>query len=553
MISADFWMRCAGLGLFLYGMYIIEDFLKQLEGRSFKLFLQKSTQNKFVAIISGTLVTAILQSSSIVNLMVLSLVGAGILSMQNALAVVLGANIGGTFNSWLIAFLGFKIDLNMITFPLIGMAGLLMTIFKRKKNIYKISGTLLGFGFLLLGLQFMKESMNGVLKHTDLSIYLHYNRIVFLAIGFIITAIIQTSSATVVLVLSALYAKLIPIDIAIAVVLGAELGTTIKLFIGSIGGTAAKKRVALGNNIFNFSTTFLGFIFLDPIATFIQIVIGIKDPIFLLVAFQTLINVVGVLTYYFFLHYFGKFLETRFKEINTSALNFLPHSVLEISTSALDMFNKEVGFFICRVININLSAFQIKSIEKIDAQFEQLLTIENQTIESFSHAEKYNRLKKAAGEIHAFYAKMLEKESNPTNIASINVLIESVRNAMYSAKCIKDIYSDLVELSNSINENKYNLYLQLTKELTGFYTALILIENNTKFNSQINNIRNQIKTDFDNKLQLFYSHASDKTFAAKDISTLFNINRELYASYKAIILALVDYKETSLNNKMLIK
>jgi len=138
MSATDIWMLIAGLGLFLYGMFHLEDSMKQMEGRSFKLFLQKNTKNKFKAIISGTMVTAVLQSSSIVNLMVLSFVGAGILSMRNAMAVVLGANIGGTFNSWLVALLGFKVELNSITLPLIGIAGICLIVFKQKRQFIKL-------------------------------------------------------------------------------------------------------------------------------------------------------------------------------------------------------------------------------------------------------------------------------------------------------------------------------------------------------------------------------------------------------------------------------
>lgn len=243
MSTTDIWMLIAGLGFFLYGMYHLEDSMKQMEGRSFKLFLQKNTKHQFRAILSGTFVTAILQSSSIVNLMVLSFVGAGILSMRNAMAVVLGANIGGTFNSWLVAMLGFKVNLNNITLPLIGLSGISLIIFSHKKTIYRIALFCMGLGMLFLGLQFMKQSMDAIMTQFDFTPYLSYPRIVFLLIGFIITAIVQTSSATVVVVLTALYAHVIPIETAIAIVLGAELGTTVKLILGAIGGNAAKKEL----------------------------------------------------------------------------------------------------------------------------------------------------------------------------------------------------------------------------------------------------------------------------------------------------------------------
>ena len=201
MTATDIWMLIAGLGLFLYGMFHLEESMKQMEGRSFKLFLQKNTKNKFKAILSGTIVTGVLQSSSIVNLMVLSFVGAGILSMRNAIAVVLGANIGGTFNSWLVALLGFKVELNNITLPLIGIAGICLIVFKQKKLIDQIALFCMGLGMLFLGLQFMKQSMDAMMIQFDFSPYLSYPRFVFLLIGLIITSIVQTSSATVVVVI----------------------------------------------------------------------------------------------------------------------------------------------------------------------------------------------------------------------------------------------------------------------------------------------------------------------------------------------------------------
>lgn len=245
MSSTEFWMLVAGLGLFLYGMSHLEEALKQMEGRSFKLFLQKNTKQKLRAIFSGTIVTGLLQSSSIVNLMVLSLVGAGILTMRNAMAVVLGANIGGTFNSWLVALLGFKVELNSITFPLIGLSGISLIVFNKKKNLNRIALFFMGIGMLFLGLQFMKESMDSLMKAFDFTPYLSYPSIVFLLLGFAITAVVQTSSATVVVVLTALYSHIIPIETAIAVVLGAELGTTVKLILGPLAVMQLKKGLPL--------------------------------------------------------------------------------------------------------------------------------------------------------------------------------------------------------------------------------------------------------------------------------------------------------------------
>jgi phosphate:Na+ symporter len=545
MSTTDIWMLIAGLGFFLYGMFHLEDSMKQMEGRSFKLFLQKNTRHQFRAILSGTFVTAILQSSSIVNLMVLSFVGAGILSMRNAMAVVLGANIGGTFNSWLVAMLGFKVELNNITLPLIGLSGISLIIFSHKKTIYRIALFCMGLGMLFLGLQFMKQSMDALMTQFDFTPYLSYPRIVFLLIGFIITAIVQTSSATVVVVLTALYAHIIPIETAIAIVLGAELGTTVKLILGAIGGNAAKKRVALGNSLFNILTSAAGFLFIDPIIHFISGTILITDPILILVAFQTFINLAGVVLIYFFLNQYGNFLDHQFKEKEKNLTQFLQNASTEIPSTITDMMSKEVGLFIENVVRFNLETFHIKPDWLINSEFESIYLKQHKQNGETLIANQYQILKETEGEILAYYAKEIAQMKQSDEIIRINQLIEALRNAMYSAKGMKDIYPDKTEFSNSINELKYEMYHQFQAELSEFYKELYWSFTNKAANiglETFNSLLEKNKSDFDNRINHFYFHAGQNALKEKDISTLFNLNRELYSSCKAIALAVKDYK-----------
>jgi phosphate:Na+ symporter len=548
MSATDIWMLIAGLGLFLYGMFHLEDSMKQLEGRSFKLFLKKNTKNKFKAILSGTMVTAVLQSSSIVNLMVLSFVGAGILSMRNAIAVVLGANIGGTFNSWLVALLGFKVDINSITLPLIGIAGICLVVFKQKKTIYQIGLFCMGLGMLFLGLQFMKQSMDAMMTQFDFSPYLTYPRIVFLLIGFIITSIVQTSSATVVVVLTALNAHVIPIETAVAVVLGAELGTTVKLILGAIGGNAAKKRVALGNSLFNVLTSAAGFIFIEPIIQLITQFFLIKDPILVLVAFQTFINLAGVILIYFFLNKYGDFLEKQFKESKKTVLQFLQNASVEVPSTITDMMNKEVGLYIERVIRFNLTTFHIRPNWLINSEFEGVYQSQYAKNDTIELPDQYQQLKESEGEILAYYSKVISQIKQSDEIVRINKLIEALRNAMYSAKGMKDVYQDKTEFSNSINEVKYEMYHQFQAELSEFYKVLYRSFTNIEINNgleRITELLEKIKIDFDERINHFYFHAGQNILKEKEISTLFNLNRELYSSCKAIALAVKDFKDKS--------
>ena len=148
-----------GIGMFVYAMHLIENAIRDLSGRRFKLFLQRNTGNKFKAILGGAVVTGFLQSSSLVSLMVLSFVGAGILSMKNALAVSLGANLGTTLDSWVVATLGFKVDIDFIAYPAVGIGGLLLTLFKKFRKLKYLSYFLIGFGLLFIGITFMKQGI----------------------------------------------------------------------------------------------------------------------------------------------------------------------------------------------------------------------------------------------------------------------------------------------------------------------------------------------------------------------------------------------------------
>ena len=137
--SFDIWKVLAGVAIFLLGIRFLEESLRQLSGRRFKLFLRKQTSNKLKAIGGGAIVTGVLQSSSLVSLMVLAFVGAGVITMQNALAVILGANLGTTIDSWIVAIAGFKLNIENIALPVAGIAGLGFTIFDKGSRWYNWS------------------------------------------------------------------------------------------------------------------------------------------------------------------------------------------------------------------------------------------------------------------------------------------------------------------------------------------------------------------------------------------------------------------------------
>lgn len=536
----------AGIGLFLFAMYLIEEALKNLSGRTFKLFLQRVTKNNISSIAGGTIVTAILQSSSMVSLMVLAFVGAGVFTMKNAMAIILGANLGTTLASWLVATLGFKTNIEIIAFPVVCIGGFLLILFGNRKKIKYLSYFLLGFGLLFIGLSFMKTAMEAEVQHFDLSQYATMPKIVFLIMGFIITMVVQSSSVTMALTLSALHAGVVDFPTAAAIVLGSETGTTIKIVLGAIGGNASKKRVALGNILFNIILTIIAFILLKPIILLITDIFNIKDPLIGLVTFSSLINFLSILIFLPILDLYAKFLERFFKNSDGSTAAFIGHASINEPETALDLFRRETKYFIHDSMIFNLELFKIDTFSLREHPDYKII---NQESNFFSNTKekKYEFLKQLQGEIQAFYLKLRTKIQNEQQ-GELNQLISAVRSSMHSVKSVKDIGSNISNLSHSSKDIKYNFFMHHKKETEHLYfslNTLLLQENKVSF-EELQFLFDSIQNNYSSTLNNFYTEALQASIENLDITTIINFNRELFTSNKAMLMAV---KEMVLDEK----
>jgi phosphate:Na+ symporter len=531
----------AGIGLFLFAMYLLEESLKNLSGRNFKLFLQRTTKNRIGAVTGGALVTGVLQSSSMVSLMVLAFVGAGVFTMKNAMAIILGANLGTTLDSWLVATLGFKMDIEVVAYPAVFVGGLLLILFGNRKTMKYIAYFLFGFGLLFIGLSFMKMAMEGQVKAFDFSKYAEMSMVVFLIIGFIITSLVQSSSVTMALTLSALHAGAITFPAAAAIVLGSETGTTIKIMIGSLGGNASKKRVALGNLFFNVFLTVLAFALLKPILLMITDIFGIIDPLIGLVTFSTLINLVSIIIFLPFLEPFAKFLEKFFKDTDGSAAAFIGNADTNEPETALDLFKRETEYFIHNSMLYNLALFDIDT--KPLCEHPVFKTI-NEKRKYFSKTieEKYEFLKQLQGELQSFYLSLRTKvkvEQNPL----LSQLISAARSSMHAVKSMKDIGNNIANLRRSSTDIKFNLFTRQKGETEELYRQLnALMERETKPDfEKLQNIFTTIQDNYGSALNNFYKEAQDGNIEDMDITTVINFNRELFTSHKAILISVKDF------------
>nr|WP_314834712.1 Na/Pi symporter [uncultured Flavobacterium sp.] len=530
----------AGIGLFLFAMHLLEESLKNLSGRNFKLFLQRITKNNIGAVAGGIIVTVVLQSSSMVSLMVLAFVGAGVFSMKNAMAIILGANLGTTLASWLVATLGFKVNIEIVAYPAVCIAGLLLIIFGNRKAIKYISYFLFGFGLLFIGLSFMKTAMENQVQDFDFTPYAQMPLIVFLLLGFVFTVIIQSSSVTMALTLSALYAGAINFPIAATIVLGAETGTIIKVLLSAIGGNASKKRVALGNLLFNIFITAFAFALLNPILLLITDVFIIKDPLIGLVAFSSFINLLAILIFLPILNFYSRFLEHFFKETDASAAAFIGHASVAEPETALDLFRRETKYFIHNSMLFNLELFKIdtQSLRK-QSDFKEI----NEKRDYFSKTkeEKYEFLKQLQGELQAFYLALRTK-LQPEQGSELNQLIAAVRSAMHAVKSVKDIGSNITNLRSSSKDIKYNFFLYHKKETEKLYqelNAFISKEKEASFEN-LQAVFDTIQNNYTAVLNDFYTNAQNTAIEDIDITTIINFNRELFTSNKAILMAVKD-------------
>ena len=244
------------LGLFLYGMTLMSGALQKVAGDKLRSFLAAMTSNSVKRIFTGLLITAIIQSSSATTVMVVSFVNAGLLSLVQSIGVIMGANIGTTFTAWLIALLGFKADIAVLSIPLIGVGfAFMMCKAKRTKSIGEL---LIGFALLFLGLSYLKSSVPDLKSTPEVLEFLQQwtnfgflSVLIFVAIGTVLTIVIQSSSATMALTLVMCNNGWIPYEMGAALVLGENIGTTITANIAASVANVSGKRAARAHSVFN--------------------------------------------------------------------------------------------------------------------------------------------------------------------------------------------------------------------------------------------------------------------------------------------------------------
>ena len=549
MDNLEIWRFLAGIGFFIHGMGQIENVLKNVSGRSLKLFISRNTQNLFKAIAIGAIITGIAQSSSVVALIVLAFVEAGVITFRNALGLILGTNLGTTLSSWIVATVGFKVNITGYAFPIIAITTIGMFFFEKKRNLYNLFSLFFAIGILFLGLGFMKESAEILVSHIDLSAYTNHSITFYVLFGFILTTIIQSSAATVALTLTAIYTGVLTFPLAVAIVIGSEVGTTIKILLWGVKGSVDKKRVAWGNFIYNIFTSIIAYIFLYKIIYFIENIVGITDPLIGLVFFQSLINFMSILLFVPFLNLFSNWLARKFNAQNQTQNSYISPNLPVAPTLATDAMQKESENLLNKSLLFSQNILHTNT-TKPEGLVQNLKSF-TQTFENIEN--EYQRLKQTEGDLLHYIATVIEKHKvSKTKTTKLLRYAHSARQSVYAAKTINDIAHNLTEFEASANNLLHQQGAIISTEWSDFeqqFKQLMLYTKPNDLSLQIDACMIEIKKmDEKQKIEIF-DWLKNHQLTEIEASTLMNVYREIRSCKKSLLKALANLRmDTSPHN-----
>ncbi|TCK65026.1 phosphate:Na+ symporter [Winogradskyella wandonensis] len=444
----DILQLIGALGVFLFGMKVMSDALLLLAGSKMRSILARMTSNRVLGIGTGFLITSVIQSSSATTLMVVSFANAGLLTLVESIGVIMGANIGTTITAWLITILGFKVSMSTIALPLVGF-GFAFT-FLKKEKLKNIGSFVIGFALLFIGLQFLKEAMPDIKNNPELLAFLssytdlgYLSIVLFLLIGTILTVVIQSSSATMALTLIMTAQGWIPFELAAAMVLGENIGTTITANLAAIIGNYKAKQTARAHLIFNLIGVLWMLILFYPflrIVADVAMSLGSESPYLSAAAipvaislFHTIFNVANTFLLVWFVKPIAKIVE-RFvpekiePEQQVDAPKYLKHEVLKYPETAILALSRE----------------------------SQRL-FKNSVFEIVSHA------------LHIHRTDIKSEEKLKTVIKKSNILFDANVRDLYTRR-VKTIYGEIIRYA-SLTQNKFTLTEAQNREITELKAA----------------------------------------------------------------------------------
>lgn len=506
------------LGIFLFGMKMMSEALQKVAGNRLRTILAAMTSNRFVGIITGFLITAIIQSSSATTVMVVSFVNAGLLSLSQAFGVIMGANVGTTITAWIVALLGFKVDISSVAIPIIAFSVPLL--FSKHNSRRYVGEIIMGFSLLFFGIGLLKSSVPDINHHPEILEFLkNYTNLgfgsvlLFLLVGTILTVVVQSSSATMAITLIMCSQGWIDFPLAAAMVLGENIGTTITANIAAWSGNIAAKRAAFSHFLFNMFGVCWMLVAFYPFTNMVQTIvekIGPSNPseisAFSLSLFHTMFNICNICILVWFSNYIVKFIEKIIKKkaVPTNDndeifhLQYISTGLLSTSELSILQASKEIVVYG----------------ERTHKMFNQVrdLLCENETIEftkRYSRIEKYENISdrmeiEIANYLTSLASGRLSTESKKQVQTKLRIIseVESIGDSCYNiARILQRKREQEVEFSKHISEQLQTMFelvdramSQMEHCLNDDNFQLSELHKSQNFENEINNLRNQLKT-----------------------------------------------------------
>jgi len=472
-LNPNFETIAAGIAILLFGMVLLEAGFNVFARGPLQEVLKRATDKLYKSISVGAFVTALIQSSSLVSVITISFISAGLISLAGGIGLIFGANIGTTATAWLVAGFGLKIKISALAMPML-VFGIIFS-FQKKNSLKGIGNVLAGLGFFFLGIHYMKEGFDVFKDYIDLTQYAipgFWGVVVYTGLGIIITTILQSSSATLALILTALAAGQIEYENALALAIGANIGTTITAVLGSLSSNIAGKRLAGAHLVFNVVTGIVALALIYPLANLVDKIsellsIAATDYTIKLAIFHSIFNILGVVIMIPFIKKLERVLIKFFKERVDKDIDepkYLNKLVLKFPGSAISALIDESKYLYKNAIfeiiahGLNIHRGDIKSDKKIKDIVKKSHEDLNIDIEDIY----YKKVKHIYGEIIK-YATTAENELN-FNDKEITTILDikiANRRMIEMIKHVRELNKNIT-LSLDL-DNKYML-----KEYDGF-------------------------------------------------------------------------------------
>lgn len=477
--SPQFKEIAAGVAIFLLGMMNLQDGFKAFTGGLLEKILQKTTDKLWKSVTFGVLSTAIMQSSTLVSLITISFLSASLISLSAGIGIIFGANLGTTTGAWLIAAFGLKVNIAAYAMPMMVFGTILL--FQKNQNLKGIGYALVGMGFVFLGIHYMKEGFDAFKSDFNLTEYAlggYRGVLLFTLIGIVATVVMQSSHATLVLIITALAASQVTYENALALAIGANLGTAVTSTIGALGANIDGKRLVAAHLIFNLITAAVAIVFIFPLTTIVDYLahllwIAPHNYTLKLAIFHTIFNGIGIALMLPFIRQLEWILGQLFREKNRSAAQacYLHKASFELSDTVLEAVRKETIHLYDNAFDLISGSLQLNADEvRTNMPIERVLQYE--AGEAVDINEQYiHSIKGLYSAIVEFISTALP-EMTPQQTEALFAYRAAGQDIVEAVKESKHLHKNLYLHGHSANATLRSEYQQLRRELAEFLREL---------------------------------------------------------------------------------